>query len=170
MRLLQLNRGNFKNIGLIYAFSHCYLCDNHTKKTPETAKATTTSPTTTQPRKVVKHSTEPKRKPKKVAESVIKSSRKVTIKDVNNNSKTMKRSSSESLEVVVTKTKPKWQTCFKTGCGLHASTLKRNDVGKHLTLVFVTWTEMSSEERMFYNQSLISLEMALDLKTHDKLL
>ena len=52
-----------------------------------------------------------------------------------------------------------------------ASSLKRHVVGKHLTLVFATWKKMSREEQMFfYNQSLISLEMALGLTTHDELL
>ena len=139
-------------------------------KKAETATATTTS-TTTQPRKVVEHSTESEKEPKGVAERVTKSSREVTIKDVNNNSKAMKRASSESLEVVVTKKKPKRQTCFMTGCGQPASSLKRHVVGKHLTLVFATWKEMSREERMFsYNQSLMSLETALGLTTHDELL
>ena len=139
-------------------------------KKAETATVTTTT-TTTQPRKVVKCSTESKREPKRVAESVTKSSREVTIKDVNNNSKAMKRSSSESLEAVVTKKKPKRQTCFMTGCGQPASSLKGHVVGKHLTLVFTTWKEMSREERMFsYDQSLFSLETALGLTTHDELL
>ena len=114
-------------------------------KKAEAATATTTS-TTTQPREV-------------------------TIKDVNNNSKAMKRASSESLEVVVTKKKPKRQICFMTGCGQPASSLKRHVVGKHLTLVFAMWKEMSRDERMFsYNQSLMSLETALGLTTHDELL
>ena len=122
-------------------------------------------------RKVVKRSTESKREPKRVAESLTKSSREVTIKDVNNNSKAMKRLPSESLAVVITKKKPKRQTCFMTGCGQPVSSLKRHVVGKHLTLVFATWKEMSREERMFsYNQSLISLETALGLTTHDELL
>ena len=130
-----------------------------------------TTSTTTQPRKVVEHSMESQREPKGVAEHVTKSSREVTIKDVNNNSKAMKRASSESLEIVVTKKNPKRQTCFMTGCGQPASSLKRHVVGKHLTLVFAMWKEMSREERMFsYNQSLMSLEMALGLTTHDELL
>ena len=128
-------------------------CVTVAKKT-ETTKATTTS-TITQPRKVVNHSTEPKREPKKVAESVTKSSREVTTKDINNNSKAMKRSTSESL-VVVTKKKSKRQTCFMTGCGLPAPSLKKHVVQKNLTLVFVMWEEMPREECMFFYNSDLS--------------
>ena len=139
------------------------------KKT-ETARVTTTSPTTTQPRKVVKCSTEPNRDPKK-AKSVTRSSREVTIQDVNNNSKAMKRLSSESPEVVVTKKQTKRRTCFMTGYGLLTPRLKKHVIGMHLTLVFSTLKEIPREEQMFfYNQLLISLERALGLNTHEELL
>ena len=135
----------------------------------------------TQPRGVVE-STKPKvtitievkshkEPPKKVTPST-KATREVTIKDMNhNNYNTLKRSSSETLQVVVLKKKQRRHACFMTGYGQPSPSIKKHVVGKHLSLAFTTWKEMPNEERMvLYNKSLMSPEAALGLSNHDELL
>ena len=87
----------------------------------------------TQPKEVVESTkpkvTIPKEKgdkepPRKVTPST-KLVREVTIKDMNNNNvNTLKRSSSETLEVVVPKKKQKRHACYMTNCANHLPVLK----------------------------------------------
>ena len=125
----------------------------------------------TKPKVTIPKEKSDKEPPKKVTSST-KLVREVTIKDVNNNNaNTLKRSSSETLEVIVPKKKQKRHACYMTNCGQPSPSIKKHVVGKHLSIAFATWKEMPNEERMVrYNQSLMSLEAALGLSSHDELL
>ena len=81
----------------------------------------TIKPKVTIPKEVKSH----KEPPKKVTPST-KATREVTIKDMNNNNaNTLKRSSSETLEVVVPKKKQKRHACFMTDCGQPSPSIKK---------------------------------------------
>ena len=141
------------------------------KEVVESTKPKVTIPKELKPKVTIPKEKSDKEPPKKVTSST-KLVREVTIKDVNNNNaNTLKRSSSETLEVIVPKKKQKRHACYMTNCGQPSPSIKKHVVGKHLSIAFATWKEMPNEERMVrYNQSLMSLEAALGLSNHDELL
>ena len=141
------------------------------KEVVESTKSKVTIPKELKPKVTIPKGKNDMEPPKKVTSST-KLVREVTIKDVNNNNaNTLKRSSSETLEVVVPKKKQKRHACYMTNCGQPSPSIKKHVVGKHLSIAFATWKEMPNEERMVrYNQSLMSLEAALGLSNHDELL
>ena len=141
------------------------------KEVVESTKPKVTIPKELKPKVTIPKEKSDKEPPKKVTSST-KLIREVTIKDVNNNNaNTLKRSSSETLEVIVPKKKQKRHACYMTNCGQPSPSIKKHVVGKHLSIAFATWKEMPNEERMVrYNQSLMSLEAALGLSNHDELL
>ena len=97
--------------------------------------------------------------------------RTVKVKDSNNNDTSLKRPSSESLEVVVIKKKPRRPVCYMIDCGQAIPSLKKHVVGKHLSLAFATWKSMSRDKRFTsYSDSLAAVEKVLGLTTHDELL
>ena len=141
------------------------------KEVVESTKPKVTIPKEQKPKVTIPKEKSDKEPPKKVTSST-KLVREVTIKDVNNNNaNTLKRSSSETLEVVVLKKKQKRHACYMTNCGQPSPSIKKHVVGKHLSIAFATWKEMPNEERMVRcNKSLMSLEAALGLSNHDELL
>ena len=97
--------------------------------------------------------------------------RTVKVKDSNNNDTSLKRPSSESLEVVVIKKKPGRPVCYMIDCGQAIPSLKKHVMGKHLSLAFATWKSMSRDNRFTsYSDSLAAVEKVLGLTTHDELL
>ena len=97
--------------------------------------------------------------------------RTVKVKDFNNNDTSLKRPSSESLEVVVIKKKARRPVCYMIDCSQAIPSLKKHVVGKHLSLAFATWKSMSCDKRFTsYSDSLAAVEKVLGLTTHDELL
>ena len=97
--------------------------------------------------------------------------RKVKVKDSNNNETSLKRPSSESLEVVVTKKKARRLVCYMVNCGQAIPSLKKHIVGKHLTFAFATWKGMPHGKRFTGNSDFFAaVEKVLGLTNHNELL